>query len=130
MQEVTAKDYADSLLQVEDLPELKDVKALHKALKRADETWVTSFRESDGITGIYKVCVCVFVRLCVHTSILRAFFRVDRASRLININIDISFSINVDQIRVRERRNRVRVDGDGDGDGVAALLPALPPFSP
>eukprot|EP00903_Cladosiphon_okamuranus_P008076 g7790.t1 len=52
--EMTAKDYAESLLQVEDLPELKDVKALHKALKRADETWVASFRENEGITGIYK----------------------------------------------------------------------------
>lgn len=55
-QEVTAKDYAESLIQVEDLPDLKKIKALHKALKRADEEWISSFRDNGGMAGIYKVC--------------------------------------------------------------------------
>lgn len=54
LQEVTAKDYADSLM-VEDLPELNEVKALHKALKKADEEWVASFRDNGGMAGMYKV---------------------------------------------------------------------------
>ncbi|CAM9520938.1 unnamed protein product, partial [Hapterophycus canaliculatus] len=52
--EVTAEDYAKSLIEVEDLPELKKVKALHKALKRADEQWICSFRDNGGMAGIYK----------------------------------------------------------------------------
>lgn len=58
VQEVTAKDYADSLIEVEDLPELKEVKALHKALKKADQDWVASFRDNGGMAGIYKVRTC------------------------------------------------------------------------
>lgn len=55
MQEVTAKDYATALLEVDDLPELKQVKALHKALKTATEDWIASFRDNGGVAGIYKV---------------------------------------------------------------------------
>lgn len=42
-------------MEVEDLPDLKEVKALHKALKKADVTWIATFRDSRGIDGIYKV---------------------------------------------------------------------------
>lgn len=43
------------LMEVEDLPELDDVRALHKALKKADEDWVASFRDSGGMAGVCKV---------------------------------------------------------------------------
>lgn len=44
-------------METEDLPDLKEVKALHKALKKADEEWVETFRDSGGMGGIYKVCL-------------------------------------------------------------------------
>ena len=58
-QMMTAKDHAVSLMEAEALPELNDVKALHKALKAADEDWVRSFRDSGGMVGIGKVCLLI-----------------------------------------------------------------------
>lgn len=54
-QEKSAKDFADSLMEVQDLPELKEIKELYRALKKADEDWVASFRDNGGVAGIYKV---------------------------------------------------------------------------
>lgn len=42
-------------MDVEDLPELKEIKELHRALKKADEDWIASFRDTGGVAGIYKV---------------------------------------------------------------------------
>lgn len=54
-QELTAREHALALLTVEDWPELDQIKALHKALKKADEDWVAAFRENLGMDGIGKV---------------------------------------------------------------------------
>lgn len=43
------------LISVEDLPELRDVHALHKALKKADEDFVALFRDGGGMIGVYNV---------------------------------------------------------------------------
>ncbi len=48
-------------MEVEDLPDLKEIKALHRALKKSDEEFVAEFRDSGGMAGIYKVCACVCV---------------------------------------------------------------------
>lgn len=54
-QELTAKEHALALLTVDEWPELEQVKALHRALKKADEDFVASFRENGGMVGIGKV---------------------------------------------------------------------------
>lgn len=125
VQEVTAKDYAEKLLQVEDLPELKDVKALHKALKRADEPWIASFRDSDGMVGIYKVC-CVLFNIQVFMYFFGCFFRVDRAYLLAHrcqssISRSVSIPISVESaVRVFAGRNRGAIASNAVGGPPAA----------
>ena len=52
---MTAEEYGVFLMEIDGLPELDDIKALHKTLKTADEEWVTKFREVGGMAGIGKV---------------------------------------------------------------------------
>lgn len=99
VQEVTAKDYAEKLLQLEDLPELKDVKALHKALKKAEEPWIASFRDSDGMVGIYKVCVCEGGGGCFRVSYCCA------PSRLLHLSTSMSVSLPIESVRAIGERN-------------------------
>ncbi len=48
-------------MEMGDFPDLKEIKELHWALKKSDEDFVADFRDSGGMTGIYKVCAYVCV---------------------------------------------------------------------
>ena len=58
-QRMTAKEHAEFLMKAVAFPEMEYVKALHKALKAADEEWVRSFQDSEGMVGIGKVCLLI-----------------------------------------------------------------------
>lgn len=74
-QELTPEDYARTLLNTADLPDLTTVKELYKALKKADEGWVADFREANGMAGIYKVTTLLINAILLTSTKYDSFLR-------------------------------------------------------